>query len=483
MTLEASAQPAVTAVPDGLTPFELVLRHFKFPDYIVPHPIQVGAINRSCGRPRNGLFLDMGLGKSFVETAIALYRYITEGAATVVVMPPLLIPQWASWLRTIRPALNVIEYRGAPAERSRLSFEGAHFVLVGVQIFKKDFKRFREYFTKRRYRLAIDEATIVANPQSDSHKVCYEFSVGVDCDLLTGTPANKPSDAYGILKFTAPGTYRNRRHFDNTHVEEVDFFGNPSKWMNLDVLNANLQVNAERAVFTDMYPDSADPLYWPLDYDLDDDHYKLYKRLAEEELLKLPDGGKIEATTVQKLRHALGQIILNHDHFSGNDKAKSAGIELIGQKLDELGGRKLVVFADYRMTVRGIVRRFGDLCAGQINSEVSEKQKERAKQAFINEVGKRLLVIQYISGGKGLDGLQHVCSTALCIEPCLQSRDFHQAVARLHRTGQRQRVAVYMAKARGTTQVRGFNQLIANDTIANQVVRNAYDLRKAIFGE
>lgn len=37
-------------------------------------------------------------------------------------------------------------------------------------------------------------------------------------------------------------------------------------------------------------------------------HLKLYRKLAEEELLKLPDGGKIDATQATKLVHALGQI-------------------------------------------------------------------------------------------------------------------------------------------------------------------------------
>ena len=36
--------------------------------------------------------------------------------------------------------------------------------------------------------------------------------------------------------------------------------------------------------------------------------------------------------------------------------------------------------------------------------------------------------------------------------------------------------------ANGTIQVRGFNNLLTNDNLVNQVIRNATELRDAIFG-
>lgn len=461
---------------------DLVLRHYTFPSRIKWFPQQIQVVNERATGRQGGLWLDMGTGKTLCSTAVALYKKLTSGSVTVVIMPPILIRQWGVWLRSISPALSVVEFRGTPKQRAAMSLD-ADFVLVGAQIFKKEKARFKSHFANRPTFVIVDEATMVASIRSDIHDMTYDFCVTKEVELLSGTPANKPGDAYGLMKFTAPGLYRNRKHFDNLHVATWDFWGNPSEWQNLDLLKQNLMTNSSRVLLQDLYPDLDKPLYVPLPYDLDDAHYKLYTKLSEEALLKLPEGGKIDATTAQRLRHALGQIVINYGHFSGEPKNISMTIDLVRQKLDELGDGKLVVFADYRMTVAHLCSVFEKQGFLPINSTVSDVQKHRNLQRFINDPDCRGLVVQFVSGGKGLDGLQHVCSHCLFVEPCLQPRDFHQAVARLHRLGQSKKVIVYMATAMGTLQVRGFRNLLDNDTLANQVVRNAVDLRAEIFGK
>jgi hypothetical protein len=436
---------------------------------------------------RNGcVFASGNTGKTLTSTISALYRKLVYGHQTVGIMPPLLVPQWFKWLKSIQPALTVTAYRGTPKERERIVAEGgldADFILVGLQIFKKDYAVFRAHFKDRDFSVIADEANFMSNVETDNHRLVAQFAAGHPLDLLTGTPANKPLDAYGLIKITNPGCYRNLRHFENLHVEERDFFEKPIKWGNLDLLAENLMVNSKRILYEDVFKDIEEPLFVPLEYELDKAHWKLYQKLADEQLLALPDGGKIDATSVNKLTHALGQIVCNHAHFSGDPKATSNAIELVKDKLDELGSGKLVVFANYKMTVRALLEGLKEFGAVGINSEVSSGQKEKNLERFVEDPSCRVIVIQFISGGKGLDGLQHVCHHCLFIEPCQQPRDFHQAVARLKRTGQRKRVWVGLAVAQKTLQVRGFDALLANDTLVNQVVRNATSLRRAIFGE
>lgn len=467
-----------------MTPFETVMQHYKLPPHIQEvFPAQIETVNDLALLPNQGHFLEMGCGKTLCATLISLYYRLQAGYATVVIMPPILITQWSRWLRSINPQPKVLEYRGTPKQREAMSFEGQDFVLVGIQIFKKDYDRFRNFYHERKLVVVVDEATFIANIGTDAHDKVYQFTAGRVRLMLTGTPANKPGDAYGLMKFTAPGTYRNKRHFENVHVADRDYFGNVTKWQSLDLLADNLKKNSKRVLFQDLYPYAETPLFETLEYTLDDEHYKLYRRLSEEELLKLPDGGKIDATTSNRLIHALGQIIVNHDYFSGDPSKGSAAIDLVEQKLSELGDGKLVIFANYRMTISSLVRRFEWAGARAINSEVTAAKKEQNLAAFVDDPKCRLLVIQFVSGGKGLDGLQHVCNHAMFIEPCQQPRDFHQAVARLARTGQTKRVVVWLATALKTLQVRAFRTLLANDDTLNKVVRNAYDLRSVVFGD
>lgn len=464
-----------------MTPYESVLAEYKLPSYIRTHAMQVETVNDLGTLTNHGQWLDMGTGKTLCASMIGLYHIGQYGHRVVVVMPPLLVPQWGRWLRSITPSPSVTEYTGTPAQRAKLNLN-VDFVLVGVQIFKRDVERFQVDYAGTNYTVFIDEATLVCNVGSANHQVIYDFCIGHYQGVLTGTPANNPMDAYGLLKFSAPGVYRNKKQFENLHVAARDFYDKPVKFKDLDVLASNLLVNSKRILYSDMYRDIDEPLITKIDYDLDPAHYRLYRKLAEEELLKLPSGGKVDATTANKLRHALGQIVTNWAHFSEQADHVSNAVWLIDEKLRELGGKKLVVFADYRMTVAACRDHLKEFGVVTVNSDVTGEQRQANIGRFINDPRCRVIVIQFKSGGYGLDGLQHVCHHMMFIEPCQQPRDFHQCVARLKRTGQLNRVMVMLAIANGTTQPRGFSNLLDNDDLVNQVIRNATDLRASIFG-
>jgi hypothetical protein len=473
-----------------MTPFDLVLQRYKFPDFIVPEPLQIDAINQLAVLDNEGFWLDMGTGKTYCSTVVWLYQHLTRGKRWVVVMPPLLIKQWMRWLRSItdkvtgRP-ISVVDYRGTPAERrdKQAALTTCQVVLVGIQIFKKEYAVFQRAFGSEDYFFTVDEptATGVSGLGSDAHDKCYEFSVGHSRALLCGNPSD-PGYAYPLAKFTAPGSYRNFKHYENMHVDERDFFGNVISWKNLDVLAGVMKTNSVRILYGDIYKDVDAPLFDPLPYDLEPAHQKLYRKLAEEEMLKVGEG-KLDATTQGKLVHALGQIVCSWGHFSGDPKDVSNAYKLVQQKLDELGKKKLVVFTNYRLTVAQLVAQFAKEGAVFVNGDATPAQKERAVDRFIEDPSCRLIVIQFKSGGFGLDGLQHVCHHMMFLEPCTKSTTFHQCVARLRRKGQKNRVWVGLAIANKTNQPRGFINLLSSDAIANQVIRSEGELRAAIFGE
>lgn len=484
-----------------MTPFEEVLQHFKFPDEIVPgepfvpHPDQVRDINTLAPLPNQGHWEGMGTGKTFIATACALYRRIRFGEQCVIILPPVLALQWERWLKRLRPCPTVTIYATpkrtksklvqqlSPAEeRAKLSLD-SDFVIVGWQIFKKDFDRFQQHFADKKVFVILDEATFCANIGSGVHEAVFEFSTNRARAPLSGTPINNPADGYGLLKFSAPGCYRNKKHFENSHVDERDYFDRPSKWKDLDILEANVAKNSFRLLYEDMYAGVQNPLYDLIPYSLSPAHAKLYDKLANEQLLILEGGVKLDATTVTRLLHALGQIVLNAEYFSAGEIKDSAGFELIEQKLGELGRRKLVVFANYRMTIASMTKRFKKFGCVPFNSEVTPAQKDKNLRRFIEDPDCRLIAIQFASGGKGLDGLQHVCHHMMFIEQCQQPRDFLQAVARLQRTGQRNRVWVGLPTAQSTLQPRAVRALVKNDDLINEIIRMPYKLRDVIFGK
>ena len=462
-----------------MTPTEIALSHYTLPFDL--KPFQVEVVNDLGPLDEGGYYLDMGTGKSCTSTVSALFQKIYYGRRTIIIMPPILLKQWESWLKSIKPQPSVVKYAGTPTERAAMNLE-ADFVLVGVQIFKKEYQRFSEFFSDKDYLVIVDEATIISNINTDNHEKIYDFCLGHPRLMLTGTPMNDPEDAYGLLKLVAPGLYRNKTQFLRIHGGEKDFFGNYTSWEKLDLLRDNMQVNAKRVLLADVYDQMPEISYIPVNYDLDPKHLRLYRKLAEEELLKLPDGGKIDATQATKLVHALGQIIINWGHFAGDPSLESETVELVKEKLNELGDGKLLIFAHYRLTVALLADKLKKYNPVTVNSEVTAKQKEKNIERFIKDPKCRIFIAQVKSAGYGLDQLQTVCNHVMYVEPCTSPRDFHQANARLARMGQTKPVQVYMAIASGTLQARSFENLLKKDEVVNQVIRNVGDLRTMIFG-
>ncbi len=478
-----------------MTPYETFLQNYQWPDEVaagvkfVPHPLQIGTINTLAPHPTHGEWLAMGVGKTMVATAIACIRKQWFKSRTIVILPPSLVLQWVRWLgkvidKATGKPLKAIGYRGSPKEREllRAQFPSADFVVVGAQIFRKEIDFFRAEFKADPLQVIIDEATLIAWIGTKLHDAVFDYTRGVDVMVLTGTPAGKPLKAYGLCKFTNPDAYPSYAFFKTQHVTEFDQYQQPVDFKHLDVLQQNLMLNSVRLLFSDMYKGDEEPLFDACYYELAGHHESLYKRVAEEKILELVNGDKFDATTPGKLNHMLNQIICNWEHFNPDPSkpVRSAILDQIEDVMDEVP--KLVIFAHYKMTVAALGRELAKYGAVTYNSETTGKQKDAAKDRFISDPSCRIIIIQYKSGGYGLDGMQYVCHNIMCVESCRDPDTFAQAIARLKRTGQKNRVHVKLMIASGTTQVRSFKALLTNDDIACQTIRNPYQLRDMIYG-
>lgn len=482
-----------------LSPYELVRSKYVFPPEFEDRGYQIDSINKLAPCPRSGWYAEPCTGKTFMGTVVALYKEETAGNTHIVLMPPILLDQWHEWLQSVtcvatgKPLSSII-YRGKPAERRQLDISSVKFVLMSIQVFKKDYEYLYNLFEHRNVTLIVDEAHSVKNAgqngkPTSNHTMVRDFAEGRDLALLTGYPLSTPGDAYGYIKLVSPMIYRNLRHFEQLHIEERDFFDNVIKWGQLDFLADNMLQNAVRIYKRQAMPYLKKPVIVPLHYELDPAHAALYKKLADEQLLLLENGGKIDATTPPKLYNALQQIICNPGYFSGNPNMRSAAHALLDQILDELAvgdvenGRKLMVFANYRMTNRGLLQYLQPYGAVAFYSEVSSAKQQANLKAFKHDKECRVAVAQPLSAGYGLEGLQLVCSDAFFMESPIVPMHFNQAIDRLDRGGQKNYPNIRIGIAKNTCQPRLHANLMNKDALANRVQGGWQDLREAIYGK
>lgn len=469
-----------------MTPFERVLQNHTFPFQLRSY--QVEGVNELADLPRSGCYDEVGLGKTALATAVALYQKIVNKSVTVVILPPVLLRQWERWLGCVGGAGRVVRYQGTPAKRKEMSFENADWVLVSLVIFKNDIERFNREFEHAAVMVIVDEATCLKSVSSQNYRTIRDFSAGRGLLLLTATPLSTPIDAFAYCKLLAPKLYRSLGQFESLHVAERDFFGNVKAWSNLELLADNMKVNSIRRLAQDVLVHLGSPIYTPMFYDLAPEHLALYTQLAEDQILLLEDGGKIDATQENRLYHMLQQIICNPGFFAGDDQYKPAIFDLIDEVVAELDAgnprspNKLVIYANYRMTNKALLQYLAPLGAVALYSDISDAQKQRNLERFKTDPTCRVFVAQWDSGGVGVDGLQHVCSDALFVECPSVPRQFVQAVGRLFREGQRRPPTIRIAVAEGTLQNRKHRQLLAADQLVNRVQGGFKDLREAIYG-
>lgn len=433
---------------------------------------------------RNGnIFASGNTGKTATATASTLYKFINGSIDhCIVVVPPILIQMWYRWLTSI-PNLSVVAYKGTPAQRAKIDIR-AQFIIMSMNIFKSDIDYIQRKFRGRDLNILVDEASNIKNVSSGNFKTVRDFSHGQHLMLLTGTPMTKPVDCYAFCKLIAPHLYRNMSQFANLHVDKVDFFNNPISWKNLDLLKENMQVNSTRVLREEVLKDLPPVQYIPIHYELEPAHRKLYYQLAEEQIIALESGGKIDATQASALYHALQQIVINYDYFSDNPKNVSSGLDLVDEVMEELGDDgKLVIFSNYRMTNRTLLRRLAKYNVVAAFGDNSAAQNQKNIDKFINDPRCRGLIGQPSSMGYGVDGLQKVCNDMLFLETPVVPRDFHQSVARLWRGGQSRPVNIRIAIAEGTCQVRLHKNLLNNDELVNKVQGGFRDLRDSIYGK
>ena len=462
-----------------LTPYEWVREKAQFP--IPLYWYQSKAVDEFTELGRSALYFDVGTGKTLTAIALALTKmfYAESADTTLVIVPPVLITNWCRNIAKVTDQ-SVVAYSGTPAARRKLDLS-ARFIVVGVQIFKKDYQYICDNIAHKRVFVVVDEAQMLKNTGSDNYAKVRDFAREQQICLLTGTPLSVPLDGYAMIKLVNPTIYKTMTQFASIHVKESDFYGRPKEYQHLELLNKNLMINASRVIKEDVLKDLPELTYNPIHYDMDPKHLKLYNKLVDEEMAKHPDGSMIDLTGAQALYQALQQVPCNAEHFSGGTTTSSI-LDLVDSVLDELGGRKLVIFSYYVMTTKRLLAHLEGRGAVALYGQTRDRQAQLDR--FVQDPKCQVIILQLRAGGAGIDDLQTVCNELLLVElPITIAAHFRQAVARVHRNGQKTGVNCRIAIANGTLQARLWENMQENDSLVNTVIRGPMDIRDSLRGK
>jgi SNF2 family DNA or RNA helicase len=431
---------------------------------------------------RFALFCCVGSGKTASATAIAM---AWNDPHILVLLPPILIFQWVKFLNSIPNSGGALAFKGTPKQRHNLPIENYKWLVLSLDIFKKDFDLLDSYFGFKEVTTIVDEAQAIKSCHSIAYKKVSQFSAGRKLLLATGTELNNPGDAYAYIKLKTPSIYRSSAHFNNIHVAEVDFFGKTTKWQELETLKTNLYLQSAKRTKEEVHKHLPKARYVPIEYELDPAHKKLYDKLVAEMLLELPDGGKIDATTASALYNHSQQIICNWNEFAGTTDKVPAAFDVIDQVLDETdhgkpGASKLIIWTWFVRTTEVALAHCNKRFPGAAVAAYSKSNSQKSVARFLDDPACTILVAQPGSAGAGLNP-QGTTWEMLFLEAPTRSIPFKQAAGRIDREGQKHVPTIRVAMAAGTIQCSMFKNLLANDSEVMQI-QSEKDLRSAIYG-
>lgn len=281
--------------------------------------------------------------------------------------------------------------------------------------------------------------------------------------------------------------YRNFAHFQNMHVAAYDIFNKPTGYVDLPAITEHLYKQSAHRTAQEIHALNPRCNYKPIEYRLDPKHLKLYNQIAEEMLLDLPNGERIDMTTASALYHGLQQTIVSWSHFAGEDGLRPAIFDVVDQALEEIawdqeGSSKLVIWSYYKRTTEALLAYMSSKRAGSTVAAYSGSDSAKAADAFENNPKVTCIIAQPGSAGSGVN-FQYVSWESLFVElpPPGSVGPFRQALGRIDRTGQTRNPTQRFATAQKTLQVQRIKELLTNDDLISKVVSEKA-LRHAIFG-
>jgi SWI/SNF-related matrix-associated actin-dependent regulator 1 of chromatin subfamily A len=145
--------------------------------------------------------------------------------------------------------------------------------------------------------------------------------------------------------------------------------------------------------------------------------------------------------SAEKANNALmaEQLVLISTLLRLSAEGKREAIEEWVDDFLESTNDKLVVFGVHTEILKNLAKKYkSDIIIG----EVDNKKRHSIIKNF--QVSKsRILFMNILTGGEGIDGLQNVCNTMLFIELPYRPTDIEQAISRIERSGQKSNISIY----------------------------------------
>lgn len=294
--------------------------------------------------------------------------------------------------------------------------------------------------------IVCDESQRIKNPSAAQSKALHKLGDAAPFRMiLSGTPVqNNAVDLYSQYRFLDPAVYgANFYAFKNRYC----IMGGYGQHQIVGYRNMDELVEKEHSVAYRVTKEECLDLpqqtFINRYVQFTDAEQAIYEQLRKSSFLELETGENVTATTILTMYLRLMQLtggFLTADESTRPKQVNTAKLDALADIVDDYvmdAGKKLVIFARFRAEIAAIenLLRLRKIQYGSIYGDVPMEERGKIVEDFQTNPATKVFVAQIQTAGLGIT--LHAASTAVFYSYDYNYANYAQALARIHRIGQR----------------------------------------------
>jgi SNF2 family DNA or RNA helicase len=420
------------------------------------------------GSPSTALFAEQGTGKTWITVGV-IERLVKEGGLfTALIVVPLTNLR-TTWVKTLNELQSIVVCYTWDEFRAAL---GPKVLLIHYEAMAKYDRQITKHFL---WDLVVfDESQKIKARGSRQSRIAGRIRNARRRLILTGTPfddlTENPQELWAQFRFVAPDLFGTRwKDFDDHYLIPTGYMGYKRRFRTgaLDEILKKIKPYCLRVTKREVL-DLPPITYRWVKAPMLGEQRRLYETF-EKDMVATVNGqevsAELEITKLVRLQQICSGFVKDDD-----DTIHKVGRAKLRRLLSMIKRTEfpIVVFCKYLEEVSQIEQELAGICNVATIIGRTRKTRDATLEAF--QQGKiDVLIAQVRTGGVGVDLFRS--HTVLFYSTTFSFIDFEQAVARVHRAGQKSAVNIYLIYAEKTIDKLIYEALLCKRSVSDFVLR------------
>ena len=391
---------------------------------------------------------DMGLGKTLQTITMLTRVYPKVTTPSLLIMPRSLLFNWQDELHKFAPQLTYYIYYGNNRDIKEACKH--QLVLTTYALIRNDIE---DFMHRRFHYIILDESQNIKNLSSQATQAVFLLR-GEHRLAISGTPIeNNLSELYSMFRFLNPTMFGSIDEFNKQYTYPIQRDGDKEV---TESLRRKIFPFMLRRLKKDVVKDLPDRMEQTLYIEMDDEHKRFYEERRQYYHTVVHD--TIAKQGIEKSQMVMFQALSELRRIASVPESLSDGnisspkLQLLAEQIEELvaGGHKIVIFFNFIAGIELIGERLTEMGIDYTTMTGSTRDRRSVVERFQNDPECRAMLMTLKTGGVGLN--LTVADTVYIVEPWWNKAAEEQAINRLHRIGQKAKVMCYSLITRDTIE-------------------------------